>query len=104
MGPRRSELDAICPKRLLKDGILLDAGGSSTLRRICFAYSASRSPIRQIFKEAFAAAGLPYFNPHTFSKDIGASGRPNLQGTISKNCWRARRNKTANAYIIEIAL
>jgi hypothetical protein len=27
MGPRRSELDAICPKRLLEDGILLDAGG-----------------------------------------------------------------------------
>ena len=27
---------------------------------------ASASPIRQIFKEAFPAAGLPYFNPHSF--------------------------------------
>jgi len=27
---------------------------------------ATASPIRQIFKEAFAAAGLPYFNPHSF--------------------------------------
>jgi integrase len=28
------------------------------------------SPIRQIFKEAFAAAGLPYFNPHSFRKTL----------------------------------
>jgi integrase len=25
-------------------------------------------PIRKIFKEAFALAGLPYFNPHSFRK------------------------------------
>ena len=28
----------------------------------------SASPIRKIFKEAFAAAELPYFNPHSFRK------------------------------------
>jgi integrase len=32
------------------------------------------SPIRQIFKEAFAAAGLPYFNPHSFRKTLALLG------------------------------
>jgi hypothetical protein len=31
-------------------------------------------PIRTIFKEAFAAIGLPYFNPHCFSKMLALLG------------------------------
>jgi len=31
-------------------------------------------PIRQIFKDAFAAAGLPYFNPHSFRKTLALLG------------------------------
>lgn len=31
-------------------------------------------PIRAIFKEAFAAAGLPYFNPHSFRKTLALLG------------------------------
>ena len=27
---------------------------------------ASSEPVREIFRRAFAAAGLPYFNPHSF--------------------------------------
>ena len=34
----------------------------------------SASPIRAIFKEAFAAAGLPYFNPHSFRKTLALLG------------------------------
>jgi len=34
----------------------------------------SASPIRQIFKEAFAVAGLPYFNPHSFRKTLALLG------------------------------
>src|SRR5215510_139517 len=34
----------------------------------------SASPIRQIFKEAFAAAALPYFNPHSFRKTLALLG------------------------------
>jgi integrase len=34
----------------------------------------SASPIRQIFKEAFTAAGLPYFNPHSFRKTLALLG------------------------------
>jgi hypothetical protein len=32
------------------------------------------SPIRSIFKTAFASAGLPYFNPHSFRKTLVALG------------------------------
>jgi integrase len=31
-------------------------------------------PIRQIFKDAFAATGLPYFNPHSFRKTLALLG------------------------------
>jgi integrase len=31
-------------------------------------------PIRKIFKEAFALAGLPYFNPHSFRKTLALLG------------------------------
>jgi len=34
----------------------------------------SAAPIRQIFKEAFAGAGLPYFNPHSFRKTLALLG------------------------------
>ena len=32
------------------------------------------APIRAIFREAFAAAGLPYFNPHSFRKTLALLG------------------------------
>lgn len=32
------------------------------------------SPIRNIFKEAFAGAGLPYYNPHSFRKTLVSLG------------------------------
>jgi integrase len=34
----------------------------------------SAGPIRDIFKRAFAAAGLPYFNPHSFRKTLALLG------------------------------
>jgi integrase len=36
-------------------------------------------PIRTIFKEAFVVAGLPYFNPHSFSEHTGAAWGTALQ-------------------------
>lgn len=33
------------------------------------------TPIRKIFKEAFARAGLPYFNPHSFRKTLVQLGQ-----------------------------
>jgi len=34
----------------------------------------SAGPIRKIFKDAFADAGLPYFNPHSFRKTLAQLG------------------------------
>jgi len=33
-------------------------------------HSSSAAPIRKIFKAAFEAAGLPYFNPHSFRNTL----------------------------------
>jgi integrase len=44
-------------------------------------HRSSASPIRQIFREAFATAGLPYFNPHSFRKTLALLGGSNLQDT-----------------------
>lgn len=35
---------------------------------------ANADPIRRIFREAFEAAGLPYFNPHSFRKTLASLG------------------------------
>ena len=40
----------------------------------------SAGPIRTIFKDSFAAAGLPYFNPHSFRKTLAL-----LAGQICKS-------------------
>ncbi len=42
------------------------------------------SPIRTIFREAFTAAGLPYFNPHSFRNTLVQVRRAGLQdpGTV----------------------
>jgi hypothetical protein len=34
----------------------------------------SATPIRQVFKQAFAMSGLPYFNPHSFRKTLALLG------------------------------
>ena len=36
-------------------------------------------PVRKIFKEAFATAGLSYFNPHSFRKTLALLGRAEVQ-------------------------
>ena len=35
---------------------------------------ANADPIRAVFKRAFIAAGLPYFNPHSFRKTLTQFG------------------------------
>jgi hypothetical protein len=36
---------------------------------------ANATPIRAIFRSAFALAGLPYFNPHSFRKTLAQLGQ-----------------------------
>jgi integrase len=44
-------------------------------------------PIRTIFKEAFAAAGLPYFNPHSFRKTLALLGGELCQTPEQYKAW-----------------
>jgi integrase len=47
----------------------------------------SAGPIRMIFKEAFAAAGLPYFNPHSFRKTLALLGGELCQTPEQYKAW-----------------
>src|SRR5215471_19336074 len=44
-------------------------------------------PIRTIFKDAFAAAGLPYFNPHSFRKTLALLGGQLCQTPEQYKAW-----------------
>jgi integrase len=43
-------------------------------------------PIRMVFKEAFASAGLPYFNPHSFRKTLALL----WSGPLGADGWAIR--------------
>ena len=45
------------------------------------------TPIRQIFKEAFTRAGLPYFNPHSFRKTLAQLGERICQSPEQFKAW-----------------
>jgi integrase len=45
------------------------------------------APIRMIFKEAFAAAGFPYFNPHSFRKTLALLGGELCQTPEQYKAW-----------------
>lgn len=47
----------------------------------------SAAPIRAIFREAFAAAGLPYFNPHSFRKTLVQLGQTVCQTPEQFKAW-----------------
>jgi integrase len=47
----------------------------------------SAGPIRQIFKEAFASAGLPYFNPHSFRKTLALLGGQLCRSPEEYKAW-----------------
>jgi integrase/recombinase XerD len=45
------------------------------------------SPIRAIFKQAFEAAGLPYFNPHSFRRTLVQLGETKCQTPEQFKAW-----------------
>jgi integrase len=45
------------------------------------------SPIRTIFKEAFAKAGLPYFNPHSFRNTLVQLGQSKCKTPEAFKAW-----------------
>jgi integrase len=44
-------------------------------------------PIRKVFKEGFALAGLPYFNPHSFRKTLALLGGELCQTPEQYKAW-----------------
>jgi integrase len=47
----------------------------------------SAGPIRAIFKDAFEAAGLPYFNPHSFRKTLALLGEQRCRTPEEFKAW-----------------
>jgi integrase len=47
----------------------------------------SAGSIRKIFKEAFTAAGLPYFTPHSFRTTLGILGQQVCRGPEEFKAW-----------------
>ena len=45
------------------------------------------APIRTIFRQAFEAAGLPYFNPHSLRKTLGTLGQTRCQTPEEFKAW-----------------
>jgi integrase/recombinase XerD len=48
---------------------------------------ATTSPIRQVFKEAFSRAGLPYFNPHSFRNTLAQLGEHQCSTPEEFKAW-----------------
>lgn len=47
----------------------------------------SASPIRKVFREAFLAAGLPYFNPHSFRNTLVRLGQERCKSPEDFKAW-----------------
>jgi integrase/recombinase XerD len=54
------------------------------LDRKCWA---NTSPIRKIFREAFEAVGLPYFNPHSFRSTLALHGQRTCRTHEDLKAW-----------------
>jgi len=48
---------------------------------------ASTGPLREILRRAFARAGLPHPNPHSFRQTLAAFGREKCQGLAQMQAW-----------------
>lgn len=51
------------------------------------AHWSNATPIRTIFREAFEAAGLPYFNPHSFRNTLTTLGQQRCQTPEDFKAW-----------------
>ncbi len=51
------------------------------------AYWSNATPIRSIFRDAFTAAGLPYFNPHSFRDTLALLGEKTCPNPEAFKAW-----------------
>jgi integrase len=45
------------------------------------------APVRRIFRQAFAAAELPYFNPHSFRRTLALEGERRCRSIEELKAW-----------------
>jgi integrase len=81
----------------------LDANGSFTASGLSKTHWASTGPIREIFRSAFARAGLQYFNPHSFRHMLAMLGErmchsPEEFKAWSQNLGHEKVMTTFNSY------
>lgn len=91
--------DPLFPKTLVKpnpDTMSFEAQGLSR------EHWANAQPVRDIFKTAFEAVGLPYYNPHLFRKTLCKWGLKNLSQyeykALSQNLGHEHAMTTYNSY------
>lgn len=70
-----------------KTKIAIGANNSFAAAGLDRAQWSNATPIRQIFRKAFAAAGLPYFNPHSFRSTLVALGERLCQTPEAFKAW-----------------
>jgi hypothetical protein len=75
--------DPLFPKTHIANGRnrLFEASG---LARECWS---NAGPIRTIFRKAFEAAGLPYYNPHSFRKTLARLGHAVCRTLEQHKAW-----------------
>ncbi|MBR0954149.1 tyrosine-type recombinase/integrase [Bradyrhizobium canariense] len=75
--------DPLFPATKVAVGDNLQFGAVGLERR----HWSNAGPIRRTFKEAFQAAGLPYFNPHSFRKTLALLGEKLCQTPEQFKAW-----------------
>jgi len=75
--------DALFPKTQIGLG---ETGGFQAIG-LCREGWSNAGPIRKIFREAFEAAGLPYFNPHSFRNTLGQLGERTCTTPEAFKAW-----------------
>ena len=96
---RFTDKDPLFPKEAVVNDPKILSFRSAGLSR---EHWANATPVREIFKAAFAAAGLPYFRPHSFRKMIVRWAMEHCTQrqvkAISQNLGHAHTMTTYNAY------
>ena len=67
----------------------IEVDGSGKFQAVGLARTAwaSAAPVRQIFRRAFTASGLPYFNPHTIRKTLVQLGQAKCKKPEEFKAW-----------------
>jgi integrase len=65
----------------------LSESGGFEVQGLKRAHWSNATPIRAIFREAFAAAGLPYFNPHSFRDTLALLGEKTCPNPEAFKAW-----------------